>query len=1088
MSEPVYTLKSLFYSYEDPATHVTGLKQYESTDDIFEKFNNVSTTYTSINYIHISDNFDGPETLSTDFKITCPFTISPASKPIYVKSGTAINVNTGGNLTCEKNIFLQNKSIDSHGNKVTPGLLKIDGGRLEVTINANIESYKGIDETNNNSEISTSDKNDYGTIQFGENDSGIFELSRGIYVFNDIQLLLKNIILKEKVASSTSFYFQNSFIDYKIIKNMYPSSLTEQYGKKYNFTNCEIIGNYTSSSFSQPTTNNGYITDSITNYTDVTLNNSKVNLTQSNENLTNYSIKFTNLTSNQSEIINTFDEANHFWVYFNGATFTDTQFKFLNGLFCVGKGTTMNEGIKMDGEGSFRCVNSIIYLGGVNASDNIEGKLTIDLPYPIYLKSCNIKLNPDSSLKINECIDVLPMCFLDRNSNISIDSYDGVDNYTAVDFSTDTNKHYLSELGIYIDKGALSGINSKITTLEKDSQLHGDQLGIIRSKIGIDQYGEQIDSGNTTILNRLDTIQNYIGITNEGGNNDSTNGLMDTVKNYGDQLGIIRGKMGINENGSYVGSTNNNDTENMLSRLNAIQKTIGINNLGVQNDSVNLKSVLIRLDAIQNTVGINASGSQQTGAGYETTILNRLDNYKGRINNTETKIGINENGSQQTGVGYETTILNRLDDYKIRIGNAEKNIGIDAFGTPITSDNTTILKRLGTIQDYIGITNDGKNDTTTDRLMDTVEEYGKQIGHLKTNVGIDDNGEPINSTDPNKPNILQRLNTNKTQIGYLKTKVGINDDGVQQKGDSYKTSILNRLDRTESNIGIDNKGDKLTGEDYESTILDRLDDHDSRINVNKNNISINTTQIGYLKTNVGINDNGNQTPSTNNEETETMLNRLDHIQKTIGIDNLGVQDNTINDNSVLIRLDNYKNKISTNTTQIGYLKTNVGINDNGEPIKSTDPNKPNILERLGTNETQIGYLKTNVGINDSGVQQKGDSYKTSILNRLDRTESNIGIDNEGDKLTGEDYESTILDRLDTAEYDIDMLYDYDNTLSEVLDVDEVKKLLEKKNYEFDDVLKYIVDIIENRHSDLRSINMKMLILSILANKQKFLNN
>ena len=69
-----------------------------------------------------------------------------------------------------------------------------------------------------------------------------------------------------------------------------------------------------------------------------------------------------------------------------------------------------------------------------------------------------------------------------------------------------------------------------------------------------------------------------------------------------------------------------------------------------------------------------------------------------------------------------------------------------------------------------------------------------------------------------------------------------------------------------------------------------------------------------------------------------------------------------------------------------------------------------------------------------------------------------------------------------------MLYDYDNALSEVLDVEGVKKLLEKKNYEFNDVLKYIVDIIENRHSDLRSINMKMLILSILANKQKFLNN
>ena len=904
------TIRSLFYS-------VSGAQiQYISTTDILDR--NGGTNGNEILYINDSDK---AETLLTDFKITHSFTISSNSKPLYVKSGTAINVksddkvNTIGILNCNQNIYLQNKSIDSDGNDVNPGLINIDGGKLNMQ--KDIKGYKGVIEPFNNCKISTSDKNDYGIIQI---ENGTLDLENSEYHFYDIQLLLNKVTLHDIKTSGKKFVFENSFI---VFKSKSPTTITGIYSesntRKFEFMNCDIVGEINSKIF-------GSNTDIELN---VTLNNSKVNLTQSNENLTNYSIKFTNLTSKQSEIINTFDEANHFWVYFNGATFTDTQFKFLNGLFSVGKGTTMDEGIKMDGEGSFRCVNSIIYLGGVNASDNIEGKLTIDLPYPIYLKSCNIKLNPDSSLKINECIDVLPMCFLDRNSNISIDLHDGVDNYTAVDFSTDTNKHYLSELGIYIDKGALSGINtqitginSKITTLEEDSQLHGDQLG------------------------------------------------------------IIRGKMGINENGSYVGSTNNNDTENMLSRLNAIQKTIGINNLGVQNDSINPKSVLIRLDAIQKTVGINESGSQQTGAGYETTILNRLDNYKGRINNTETKIGINENGSQQTGQGYETTILNRLD----------------------------------TIQDYIGITNDGKNDTTTDRLMDTVEEYGKQIGHLKTNVGIDDNGKPINSTDPNKPNILQRLKTNETQI------------------------------------------------------------------------STNETQIGYLKTNVGINDNGNQTPSTNNEETETMLNRLDHIQKTIGIDNLGVQDNTINDNSVLIRLDNYKNKISTNTTQIGYLKTNVGINDNGEPIKSTDPNKPNILERLGINETQIGYLKTNVGINDLGVQQKGDSYKTSILNRLDRTESNIGIDNEGDKLTGEDYESTILDRLDTTEHDIDMLYDYDNALSEVLDVEGVKKLLEIKNYEFDDVLKYIVDIIENRHSDLRSINMKMLILSILANKQKFLNN
>ena len=921
------TINSLFYQ-------VSGAQiQYTSTTDILTR--NGGTNGTEILYIN---NSDKAETLLTDFKITHSFTISSNSRPLYVKSGTAINVkseivnnvNTIGILNCNQCIYLQNKSIDSDGNDVNPGLINIDGGKLNMQ--TDIKGYKGVIEPFNNCKISTSDKNDYGIIQI---ENGILDLKNTEYHFYDIQLLLNKVMLHDIITSGKKFVFENSFIDFKsksprIITGIYSESNT----RKFEFTNCDIIGEINSKLFDSNT-------DDIE--LNVTLINSKVNLTQSNENLTNYSIKFTNLTSKQSEIINTFDEAYRLRVYFNGATFTDTKFKFLNGMFGVGKSTTMDEGIKMDGEGSFGCVNSIIYLGGIDASDN-KGKLTIDLPYPIYLKSCNIKLNPESSLKINECIDVLPMCFLDRNSNISIDLVDDIDNYTAVDFSTDTKKHYLSELGIYIDKGALSGINSKITILEKDSQLYGDQLGIIRSKIGIDQYGEQIDSGSATILNRLDHTESNIGIDNEGN------------KLTGD---------------SY--------------------KTTMLN----------------RLDHTESNIGIDNKGNKLTGEDYESTILYRLDDHDSRINEHDSRINVNKNN-----ISTNTT----------QIGYLKTNVGINDNGNQTPSTNNeeteTMLNRLDHIQKTIGIDNLGVQDNTInnnsvlirlDNYKIKISTNTTQIGYLKTNVGINDNGEPIQSTDPNKPNILERL-------------------------------------------------------------------------------GINETQIGYLKTNVGINDNGNQTPSTNNEETETMLNRLDHIQKTIGIDNLGVQDNTINNNSVLIRLDNYKIKISTNTTQIGYLKTNVGINDNGEPIQSTDPNKPNILERLGINETQIGYLKTNVGINDLGVQQKGDSYKTSILNRLDRTESNIGIDNEGNKLTGEDYESTILYRLDITEYDIDMLYDYDNTLSEVLDVEGVKKLLEKKNYEFNDVLKYIVDIIENRHSDLRSINMKMLILSILANKQKFLNN
>ena len=764
------TINSLFYQ-------VSGAQiQYTSTTDILTR--NGGTNGTEILYIN---NSDKAETLLTDFKITHSFTISSNSRPLYVKSGTAINVkseivnnvNNIGILICNQCIYLQNKSIDSDGNDVNPGLINIDGGKLNMQ--TDIKGYKGVIEPFNNCKISTSDKNDYGIIQI---ENGILDLKNTEYHFYDIQLLLNKVMLHDIITSGKKFVFENSFIDFKsksprIITGIYSESNT----RKFEFTNCDIIGEINSKLFDSNT-------DDIE--LNVTLINSKVNLTQSNENLTNYSIKFTNLTSKQSEIINTFDEAYRLRVYFNGATFTDTKFKFLNGMFGVGKSTTMDEGIKMDGEGSFGCVNSIIYLGGIDASDN-KGKLTIDLPYPIYLKSCNIKLNPESSLKINECIDVLPMCFLDRNSNISIDLVDDIDNYTAVDFSTDTKKHYLSELGIYIDKGALSGINSKITILEKDSQLYGDQLGIIRSKIGIDQYGEQIDSGSATILNRLDHTESNIGIDNKGN------------KLTGD---------------SYKTT--------MLNRLDHTESNIGIDNKGDKLTGDSYKTTMLnRLDHTESNIGIDNEGNKLTGDSYKTTILYRLDNHDSRINEHDSRINDNKNN-----ISTNTT----------QIGYLKTNVGINDNGNQTPSTNNeeteTMLNRLDHIQKTIGIDNLGVQDNTInnnsvlirlDNYKIKISTNTTQIGYLKTNVGINDNGEPIQSTDPNKPNILERLGINETQIGYLKTNVGINDLGVQQKGDSYKTSILNRLDRTESNIGIDNEGNKLTGEDYESTILYRLD-------------------------------------------------------------------------------------------------------------------------------------------------------------------------------------------------------------------------------------------------------------------------
>ena len=131
------TINSLFYQ-------VSGAQiQYTSTTDILTR--NGGTNGTEILYIN---NSDKAETLLTDFKITHSFTISSNSRPLYVKSGTAINVkseivnnvNNIGILICNQCIYLQNKSIDSDGNDVNPGLINIDGGKLNMQ--TDIKGYK----------------------------------------------------------------------------------------------------------------------------------------------------------------------------------------------------------------------------------------------------------------------------------------------------------------------------------------------------------------------------------------------------------------------------------------------------------------------------------------------------------------------------------------------------------------------------------------------------------------------------------------------------------------------------------------------------------------------------------------------------------------------------------------------------------------------------------------------------------------------------------------------------------------------------------------------------------------------------------
>ena len=64
----------------------------------------------------------------------------------------------------------------------------------------------------------------------------------------------------------------------------------------------------------------------------------------------------------------------------------------------------------------------------------------------------------------------------------------------------------------------------------------------------------------------------------------------------------------------------------------------------------------------------------------------------------------------------------------------------------------------------------------------------------------------------------------------------------------------------------------------------------------------------------------------------------------------------------------------------------------------------------------------------------------------------------------------------------------DMTSADYIHVDIMDgEFVSTKNYDFDDVFNQILNIIETRDFDLRRINVKMLLLSILSNKQKYSN-
>ena len=181
------------------------------------------------------------------------------------------------------------------------------------------------------------------------------------------------------------------------------------------------------------------------------------------------------------------------------------------------------------------------------------------------------------------------------------------------------------------------------------------------------------------------------------------------------------------------------------------------------------------------------------------------------------------------------------------------------------------------------------------------------------------------------------------------------------------------------------------------------------------------------------------------------------------------------------------------TVGLSDIVDEIDIIVNGtDDLGSVEANTSDISNLNGKINGETGLAKTVDKIDtivngDDGLVKTVNDIKTGgsiVEEALKQTIKNMSAKVDNLDVVVNDSENGLVKKMENADSDILRIYDCIGEINEILDVEDVDEILERKKEEFSSVLDKILDIIEKRPLEISSNNLKMFILSLMMIKNR----
>ncbi len=1130
------TIKSLFHDSGDK------LEQYNNTTEILEEHNAGGGNFT---YIVLALNKN--ETLVKDFTVLCVFNFyysDPSNIPtLEIPENVNFNIQipiydnrfylssiiylNGGKLNITRGLF----TIDTYGEiQMNKGTINLNGSTMfeisnswkysELNISngiVNLESLvcksfancskinfenltlnvKKIDNklpdtpiNFSNCEINCDDTwhtTYYNTIEFNN--------SSTLNIYSTLSI--SNLIFKDSTANiiNTSesvygtFNYQKATINNSNINIGSLCSFNQTSSGENNFSNVNIQNNSGSIIILTLNADNlNYTSTSVDS--NVEFGNSTCNF--NNSTLTNEggTIKLKGeVYFKNSNYIST--NSNSTLLTTNTNTFTNSNIYFYNGILT-------NEGIlTIEKMGNMSC--NFLTLNNIKP----ESSIFIKLFNPIYFSNSTLNLLSISNISVNH------ICFMGQNSKIVIGENTYKSHFDKIGDKPITDYNYYF---IY-DTSKLDKVDSFETTLKS----HSEQISSLNSKVGIDSNGNHTDSGlisNVSFLtsqfNELDATvgdeksgiilevsnikttsdtnaSNITDLTSKvQTNTNDISTLKSTIATNSSDITDLKNKVKTNTDNI---STNSSDITNLKSKVKTNSDNISTNTSNIESLTNSIDSHSTQISNLNYEVGIDSDGIS-TDSGLKknvSTLTEQLNNLNTTAEKLQTQIGNSENG-----------IIKNITDLQTQIGNSENGI---------VKDISDLQTQIGNISETVESNKSELNQSISDLSSTVNSEVTKlqnQINDIDKNIKYEENKETkyisnlYSTVKSNKlefdtftQNTENKLNEKQTQITTNTTDISNLKDIVN--GNSESDGLVKIVKKNTSEIStLKDTINGVNGSDGLAKIVKGNTDNISDLNSKFSNLD---KTVNGDKETVGL--------SYIVDEIDIIVNGKDGLADTV--ENLNSK--IIGDDGLTSKVTSLKSNVETNTSNISNLDSKINgetglaktvdkidniVNGENGLAKTVDNNTNNIsaLNKIVNGENDSGGLVKTVDKNTSDILTLKDTVNdikaggSTIEEALKQTIKDMSTKVDNLDVVVNDSENGLVKKMENADSDILRIYDCIGEINEILDVEDVDEILERKKEEFSSVLDKILDIIEKRPQEISSNNLKMFVLSLMMIKNR----